>query len=56
VKSKGPRGATGAEIVKHWKLAGAWAGAYVDIGELVKAKRLKREPLKEERGSRYTLA
>jgi hypothetical protein len=54
VKNAGKKGATTNEIVKHWQLERRGAGVYVVIGELVKAKKLKREPLKGQRGSRYT--
>ena len=53
LNDKGARGATGAEIVKHWESQGRGSGAYVNIGELVKEKKLKKEALKGERGSRY---
>jgi hypothetical protein len=43
-----------AEIGKHWKQEGRGAGVYVNVGKLVKAKKLKRENVKGERGSRYT--
>ena len=55
LKDKGARGATGAEIVKHWESQGRGSGAYVNIGELVKEKKLKKEPLKGQKGSRYTM-
>jgi len=54
LKAKGAKGATGAEIVKHWESQGRGSGAYVNIGELVKAKKLKKEPLEGQKGSRYT--
>jgi len=56
LKDKGAKGATGAEIVKHWESQGRGSGAYVNIGELVKANKLKKEALKGERGSRYFAA
>ena len=56
LKDKGAKGATGAEIVKHWESQGRGSTAYVNIGELVKAKKLKKEPLKGQKGSRYTAA
>ena len=56
LKGKGAKGATGAEIVKHWESQGRGSGAYVNIGELVKANKLKKEALKGERGSRYFAA
>jgi len=56
VKQAGSKGVMGAEIGKHWKAEGRGAGVYVVIGKLVKAKKLKRENVKGERGSRYTAA
>ena len=55
VKAAGRKGITGAEIVKHWRSEGRGAGAYVTIGKLVKAKKLKRQKVKGAKGSRYTL-
>ena len=54
LKDKGTKGATGAEIVKHWESQGRGSGAYVNIGELVKEKKLKKEALKGQKGSRYS--
>ena len=42
----------GAEIVKHWESDGRGTGVYVTIGQLVKAKKLKRQKGKGGRGSR----
>jgi len=55
VKKAGKKGVMGAEIGKHWKAEGRGAGVYVNVGKLVKAKKLKRENVKGERGSRYTV-
>jgi len=46
----------GREIEKHWKSEGRAGVAANLISKLLKAKKLKRTPLKGERGSRYTLA
>ena len=54
VKKAGAKGVMGAEISKHWKAEGRGAGVYVVIGDLVKAKKLKRVNVKGARGSRYT--
>ena len=54
VKEAGAKGRTGAEIDKHWKKEGRSGSAYVNLGQLVKAKKLKREKIKGGRGSRYT--
>jgi hypothetical protein len=56
VKGAGRKGATTAEVVKHWKSEGRSGDGYTALGELVKAKKLKRESLKGQKGSRYTLA
>lgn len=46
----------GKEIQKHWAREGRSGAAANLISKLVKEKRLKRAPLKNERGSRYSLA
>jgi hypothetical protein len=54
VKSKSnPRG---GEIETHWQGEGRGGRAINLISKLVKEKKLKRIPLKDERGSRYSLA
>ena len=52
----GKNGVTGADIVKHWESEGRAGGAYKEIGKLVSARRLKKRPLKGQRGSRYMMA
>jgi len=54
VKSKS--NPVGNEIQKHWASEGRAGAAANLISKLVKAKKLKRTPLKGERGSRYSLA
>ena len=54
VKGKGAQGATTAEIVANWKAQDRSGDGYTAAGELVKAGKLKREPLKGQKGSRYT--
>ena len=56
VKNKGAKGATTAEIVANWKSQDRSGDGYTAVGELVKATKLKREPLKGKRGSRYVMA
>jgi len=56
VKAKGAKGATTAEIVTNWKSEKRSGDGYTAAGELVKAGKLKREPLKGQKGSRYTAA
>jgi hypothetical protein len=46
----------GRDIQKHWASEGRAGAAANLISKLVKAKKLKRTPLKDERGSRYSLA
>ena len=46
----------GREIEKQWKHEGRAGVAANLISKLVKAKMLKRIPLKDQRGSRYSLA
>jgi hypothetical protein len=47
---------TSAEIVHHLKSEGRSASAINALGKLVSEKKLKRTPLKGQRGSRYSLA
>ena len=47
---------TTAEIHAHWKSEGRGASADNSISRLFKEKKLKREPNKQGRGSRYSLA
>ena len=47
---------TSQEIEKHWKSEGRGGAAANMLTKLFKEKTVKREPLKEGRGSRYTLA
>src|SRR5205807_334006 len=56
VRDAGKKGATTSEIVKHWKSQGRSGDGYTALGLLVKEKKLKRENVKGERGSRYTAA
>lgn len=56
VKAAGKTGRTTAEINKHWKGEKRSGNAYITIGQLVKAKQLKKEELKGQKGSRYTAA
>ena len=54
VKSKS--NPVGKDIQKHWASEGRAGAAANLISKLVKEKMLKRTPLKDERGSRYSLA
>ena len=56
VKQAGEKGATGAEIVKHWTSEARKGGAYTTISKLVKDKKLKKRTIKGQRGSRYAVA
>ena len=44
---------TTAQINKNWKGQGRTGSANVMIGKLIKTGKLKREPIKGERGSRH---
>jgi hypothetical protein len=46
----------GREIEQHWSSEGRAGTAANLLSKLVKEKKLKRTPLKDERGSRYSLA
>jgi hypothetical protein len=53
IKKQG--GATTNEVKFHWKAEGRGGTADNMLTKLVKEKKLKRTPLKDQRGSRYTL-
>ena len=53
VKTAGKKGVTTAEIVKYWKAEGRSGDGYTALGELVTAKKLKREKIEGAKGSRY---
>ena len=55
VKTAGKKGVTTAEIVKYWKAEGRSGDGYTTLGELVTAKKLKREKIEGAQGSRYTV-
>jgi hypothetical protein len=50
------KGATTAEINKAWKQAGRTGRADNTLNKMFKAGKLKREKLKGQKGSRYTVA
>ncbi len=52
-RKAGAKGATGADIDKHWKSEGRAGSAYNLLGQLVSSKQLRRAKVKGERGSRY---
>ena len=56
VKTAGKEGVTTAEIVRYWKAEGRSGDGYTTLGELVTAKKLKREKIEGAKGSRYTVA
>ena len=53
VKAAGAKGVVGGQIAKHWKAEGRGAGLYGLLGQLVKGKKLKRQKIKGQKGSRY---
>ena len=55
VKAAGKKGVTTSEIVKHWRSEGRSGDGYTKLGELVTAKKLKREKITDGQGSRYTV-
>ncbi len=55
VKKAGKKGVPGAQISKYWKSQGRGAGCYNTIGMLVKAKKIKRMPIKGGQGSLYVV-
>lgn len=54
VRKAGKAGISGGNINKYWKSEGRAGSAYNIIGQLVKAKKLKRHDIKGQRGSQYT--
>ncbi len=56
VKKAGAKGATTAEINRHWAAETRSGRADVTLGKLVSEKKLKREKIKGERGSRFRVA
>ena len=55
ITKAGAKGATGAEISKAWRAAGKPNDAYNTLGELTRAGKIKRRPLKGKRGSLYVV-
>jgi hypothetical protein len=53
---KSHKNPTTQEINRHWKEAGRGHTADNTLSKLIREKKLKREALKEGRGSRYLLA
>ncbi|MCB9849972.1 MAG: hypothetical protein H6817_04635 [Phycisphaerales bacterium] len=56
VKSAGAKGVSGGEIDKKWKKQGRAGGAYTILGQLVKAKKIKKTKVAGQRGSVYLAA
>ena len=54
VKKGGPKGVPSSAIVKHWKSEGRAGDGYTTLGQLVKAKKLKKQNIKGQKGSVYT--
>lgn len=52
---KSHKNPTGREIETHWAQEGRGGPAANTLSKLVKDKKVKREPLKDQRGSRYLL-
>ena len=56
IKKAGTKGAAGAQITKAWKAVGRPGNAYNALNLLLKAKKIKRQKIKGERGSVYRAA
>jgi len=56
IRKAGAKGAPGAVIGRAWRAAGRSGDAYNTLGELAKAKKIKRRPIKgKKRGSLYVV-
>ena len=55
IRKAGAKGAPGAVIGKAWRAAGRPGDAYNTLGDLVKAKKIKRQAIKGKRGSLYVV-
>jgi len=55
VRKAGKKGVTSAEIIENWKSEGRRANGYTTIGQLVRARKLKKEKIEYGLGSRYTV-
>ncbi len=53
IKKAGAKGSTGAQISKAWRAARRPGDPYNTLGELSRAKKIKRRSLKGKRGSLY---
>ncbi len=53
IKKAGAKGIGSAKISKAWRSAGRPGDAYNTLGELTKAKKIKRVPLEGKKGSLY---
>ncbi len=56
IKRAGAKGATGAQISKAWRAARRPGDPYNTLGELSRAKKIKRRSLEGKRGSVYAVA
>ncbi len=55
IKKAGAKGATGTQISKAWRAARSPGDPYNTLGELSRAKKIKRRSLKGKRGSLYVV-
>jgi hypothetical protein len=53
VKVAGAKGVVGGQIAKHWKAEGRGSNCYNMLGMLVKAKKIRRQKVKGQKGSLY---
>lgn len=56
VRQGGRKGVGSSAIAAHWKSEGRAGQPYVTLGKLVKARKLRRQDLKGQRGSQYFIA
>jgi hypothetical protein len=56
VKTGGSKGRTTAEIDKNWQAQGRSGHAYITLGLLVRERKLNKKPVKDGKGSVYTVA
>ena len=55
VRRGGKEGATSGDIAKQWKKEGRAGSAFNILGQLVREGRLRRQKMRDDRGSRYLL-
>lgn len=56
IRAAGPKGAATRDIVAHWKSEGRAGDGYPALALLGNAKKIRKEKMKNQRGSRYFIA